>query len=133
MRERNEQVQSPTVNAAASARVDGAATTAASPASLRRIVLRPFGEGLDGDSRRADLLGCTTAGMTLVVDQPMRLNSRFFVKVKLSSVALVVYEVKQCEPLGRRFRVEAEWRDLTGSATDRAANAEAVVRALLAA
>ena len=31
------------------------------------------------------------------------------------------------------FRVEAEWRDLTGSATDRAANAEAVVRALLAA
>jgi len=98
----------------------------------RAILVMPFGEGVDSRFQRAQMVDCSVHGIGVVVDQPLPPRSRFFIKLKLTTVALVIYEVKYCEPLSHGYRVGAEFQGISGSEADCKMTLEEVIQALLA-
>lgn len=98
----------------------------------RSIVVMPFGEGVRSQFEKAELLDCSTKGVGLIVSQALQPRMRFFLKLKLSAIALVVYEVRNCQQITEGWRIGAEFVGVIGNETDRAATPETVLTALLA-
>jgi hypothetical protein len=98
----------------------------------RAIVVMPFGEGVESEFKRAMMVDCSLHGIALIVDQPFRPRTRFFVKLKLTTVALVVYEVKYCQEMPHGYRIGADLQGISGSTADCNTTPEAIMHALLA-
>ena len=98
----------------------------------RSIVVMPFGEGVRSQFEKAELLDCSTKGVGLIVSQALQPRMRFFLKLKLSAIALVVYEVRNCQQITEGYRIGAEFVGVIGNEIDRAATPEMVLTALLA-
>jgi hypothetical protein len=98
----------------------------------RSIVVMPFGEGVRSQFEKAELLDCSTHGVGLIVNQALTPRMRFFLKLKLTAVSLIVYEVRNCQQVAEGYRIGAEFVGVIGNETDRAATPEIVLAALLA-
>jgi hypothetical protein len=98
----------------------------------RAVIVMPFGEGVDERFEKAEMLDCSSLGIGLLVERPFRKRSRFFVKLKLTNVALVIYEVKHCTQTPEGFRIGAEYHGVIGNETDRESTPEHILAALLA-
>ena len=98
----------------------------------RAIVMMPFGEGVDSRFQRAQMVDCSVHGIGLITDQPLPPRSRFFIKLKLSTVALVIYEVKYCHALSHGYRIGADFQGISGSDADCKLSPETIIQALLA-
>src|SRR5689334_4060865 len=97
----------------------------------RAIVVMPFGEGVSSRFENATLLDCTAHGVALIVSQQLKPRSRFFLKLKLTAVALVIYEVRHCQEVPEGYRIGAEFRGVIGNAVDRESAPETILAALL--
>jgi len=98
----------------------------------RALIVMPFGEGVEARFEHAEMLDCSAHGIGLLVQRPLRCRSRFFVKLKLSNVALIIYEVKHCRQTPEGYRIGADFHGVIGNELDRESTAEAVLAALLA-
>jgi hypothetical protein len=93
----------------------------------------PYGEGMNSGFEEATLTDCSPRGVGLVLERPLRPGIHLFLKLKLSTVALVVYSVKHCRSTEGGYRIGADFCGVIGSDADRASSAEVVLAALLAA
>ena len=98
----------------------------------RTVLVMPYGEGVESRFERATLTDCSVGGIGILVGRPFAPRSRFFVKLKLTGVALIVYEVKYCQRQGNGFHVGAAFHDVIGQDADRTTTPEQVLAALLA-
>jgi hypothetical protein len=98
----------------------------------RSIVVMPFGEGVRSQFEKAELLDCSAKGVGLIVSQALQPRIRFFLKLKLTAIALVIYEVRNCQQITEGYRIGAEFVGVIGNEADRAATPERVLNALLA-
>jgi hypothetical protein len=92
----------------------------------------PYGEGVSSGFEKATLADCSRHGVGLVLERPLRPGIHLFLKLQLSTVALVVYSVKHCRPLDQGFRIGADFCGVIGSDADRASSADTILSALLA-
>jgi hypothetical protein len=98
----------------------------------KAVLIMPFGEGIQARFERAKLVDCSAHGVGLIVRRPLKPGVFLFLKLKITTVALVMYKVKHCRPEDEGFRVGAEFHGVIGNNTDREATAETVFNALLA-
>jgi hypothetical protein len=99
----------------------------------KAIVIMPFGPEMHGGFERATLTDCSPKGIGMILSQPLRPGMRFFLKLKLSAVALAVYSVKYCQPVKEGYRIGADFYGISGTDADRESTPESVFTALLAA
>jgi len=97
----------------------------------RAIIVMPFGDEVESRFEEAEMLDCSLHGIGLLIRRPLRPRTRFFVKLRLTKLALVIYEVKHCTQTDDGYRVGADLKGVSGSDTDREASAEAILTALL--
>jgi hypothetical protein len=98
----------------------------------KAVLVMPYGEGLSSGFEDANLADCSLHGVGLVLQRPLRPGIHLFLKLKLSTVALVVYSVKHCRSFEGGYRIGADFCGVIGSTADRASSAEVVLAALLA-
>jgi hypothetical protein len=99
----------------------------------KAVLVMPYGEGLSSGFEDATLADCSRHGVGLILIRPLRPGIHLFLKLKLTTVALVVYSVKHCRPFDGGFRIGADFCGVIGSDADRASSADAILAALLAA
>ena len=98
----------------------------------RAAIMMAFGPGLHGGFEQVTMLNCATRGVGVLVPAPLPVNSRFFLKLRLSSVALAIYTVRHCSPVEGGYEVGAHFAGVIGTDRDSDATAEEVLAALLA-
>ena len=99
----------------------------------KAVLVMPYGEGLSSGFEEAELADCSRHGVGLILQRPLRPGIHLFLKLKLKTVALVVYSVKHCRTTEGGFRIGADFCGVIGSDADRASSADAILAALLAA
>ena len=91
----------------------------------------PYGEGVSSGFEEAALADCSRRGVGLILARPLRPGIHLFLKLKLTTIALVVYSVKHCRPIDEGFRIGADFCGVIGSDADRASSADVILAALL--
>src|SRR4051812_35317133 len=74
----------------------------------RAIIVMPFGDEVESRFETAEMIDCSLHGIGLLMQRPLRPRTRFFVKLRLTNVALIVYEVKHCSYTEEGYRVGAD-------------------------
>jgi hypothetical protein len=97
----------------------------------RAVIVMPFGDEIESRFETAQMLDCSLHGIGVLLQRPLRPRTRFFVKLRLSNVALVIYEVKHCSQTQDGYRIGADFHGVIGNDTDRNAAPETVLAALL--
>jgi hypothetical protein len=97
----------------------------------KAVIIMAIGPGVNSEFEQADMVDCSTHGIGIVLPHALVLGSRFFVKVKLSTVALASYTVRYCQRMPEGYRIGAEYCDLVGTPSDCAAGPQLVCDALL--
>ncbi len=98
----------------------------------KAVLVMPYGEGVSSGFEEATLTDCSRNGVGLILERPLRPGIHLFLKLKLTTIALVVYSVKHCRPLDEGFRIGADFCGVIGSEADRASTADVILAALLA-
>src|ERR1700677_1330250 len=65
----------------------------------KAVLVMPYGEGVTSGFEEAMLADCSRNGVGLILQRPLRPGIHLFLKLKLTTVALVVYSVKHCRPI----------------------------------
>lgn len=96
------------------------------------VVVMPFGPDLHVGFENAEMVNCSASGIGLIMNRPLAANTRLFLKLKLSAVALIIYTVRYCKPLRSGYSIGAEFCSIAGNDADRECTPERVLAALTA-
>ena len=97
----------------------------------KAVLVMPYGEGVSSGFEEANLADCSRRGVGLILARPLRPGLHLFLKLKLTTIALVVYSIKHCRPIDEGFRIGADFCGVIGSDADRASSADVILAALL--
>ena len=98
----------------------------------RAVVIMPFGPGMHDGFERGTMLNCSSRGVGLLLHRPLQLNTRLFLKVRISNVALAVYTVRHCHATPDGYEVGARFHEVIGNESDARATGDDVYAVLLA-
>ena len=97
----------------------------------KAVVVMAFGPGLYDGFENAIVIDCSRRGVGLVLNHYLPPGAHLFLKLKLKTTSLAVYEVKHCERCPDGFQVGAEFRNVVGNEDVSDVTADRVRDALL--
>jgi hypothetical protein len=88
------------------------------PCQRRILILTCGGGALDWSFHRVELFDCSPGGLGLMCGTELAAGEQFLAKLQLDKPRMLVYTVRHCATIGKRFKIGAELTDIVGAPDD---------------